>query len=239
MMPIGLNEYSRGKGGFMLWAKVRLKNGRIQYITTDHTWHAKRNNAYIKDCHYDQELDTEEFSFAAEIPNIWHTETATIDIRSEEKIAPLSNGKITLAPGEKRDAYIEFDKIYAGYVAVSVKAQGSLDIKLDSIETESPICTYHLRFVKNDSFRGLQLRSIGAYMVRIENNSMQTAEVELYMIATNYPVRIDANTYTSDEDLNYVTGRVEVPTPYGMMVIDLEKGSEIRVNIPEGIEVVM
>lgn len=222
MMPIGLNEYSRGRGGFMLWAKLRLKNGRIHYISTDDTWHAKRNNAYIKECYYDQALDTENFSFAAEIPNIWHTETAPIAIRSEENIKPLNNAKITLAPGEKKDICIEFDKIYAGFPAVNVKTKGSLDIKLDCIETEATVCTYHLKFVKNDNFRGFQLRSIGAYMVCAENNSTQNAEIEPYLIATNYPVLINANTYTSDEDLNLVLRVCKHTLKYCRQMIHLD-----------------
>ncbi|MBO5070907.1 MAG: hypothetical protein J6C37_11190 [Roseburia sp.] len=204
MMPIGLNEYSRGRGGFMLWAKLRFKNGRIKYITTDSTWLAKRNNAYIKDCHYEQDLDTEDFSFAVEVPNIWYTETAPINVRSEKAIYPINNGRIILAPGERREVHVEFDKIYAGFIGINAKVQGHLDIKLDCIETEISICTYHVKFVRNGGFRGLQLRSIGSYRVCIENNSAQEAEAEFYMTATNYPVLMDANTYTNDEDLNLV-----------------------------------
>ncbi|MBO5069640.1 MAG: hypothetical protein J6C37_04680 [Roseburia sp.] len=222
MMPIGINEYSRGKGGFMLWAKLRLKNGRVKYITTDHTWLARRNHAYIKDCYYDQTFDVDAFSFAAEVPNIWHTETAPLKIRSEEKIYPIENHKIMLAPKEKREVYLVFDKIYAGFVAANVKTQGCLEIKTDCIETEAPICTYHLKFTKNGDFRGLQLRSIGAYRAYVENHSAQPAEVELYMIATNYPVVMDAQTYTSDEDINLILQVCKHTLKYCRQMIHLD-----------------
>lgn len=222
MMPIGINEYSRGKGGFMLWGKLRLKNGRIKYITTDHTWLGKRNNAYVKDCYYEQALDVDEFSFAVEVPDIWHVETAPLKIRSEEKIYPIQNYRITLAPNEKKEIYLEFDKIYAGFVSVNVKTQGYLEINLDCIETETPICTYYLRFVENGNFRGFQLRSIGAYRACVENTSAQASEVELYMIATNYPVVVDANTYTSDGDLNLVLQVCKHTLKYCRQMIHLD-----------------
>ena len=222
MMPVGINEYSRGKGGFMLWAKLRFKDGRIRYITTDNTWLAKRNHGYIKDCHYDQSLDTDDFSFAVEVSNIWHTETAPIKTRSEEIIMPISGDRIVLAPGEKKDVSLAFDKIYAGFVAVRVNCEGLVDVKLDCIETEEPVCTYQLIFVKNGDFRGLQLRSIGAYMVHIENHSTQPAEVEVYMIGTNYPVYVDANTYTSDEDLNLVLEVCKHTLKYCRQMIHLD-----------------
>ena len=222
MMPVGINEYSRGKGGFMLWAKLRFKDGRIRYITTDDTWLAKRNHGYIKDCHYDQSLDTDDFSFAVEVSNIWHTETAPIKTRSEEIIMPISGDRIVLAPGEKKDVSLAFDKIYAGFVAVRVNCEGLVDVKLDCIETEEPVCTYQLIFVKNGDFRGLQLRSIGAYMVHIENHSTQPAEVEVYMIGTNYPVYVDANTYTSDEDLNLVLEVCKHTLKYCRQMIHLD-----------------
>lgn len=222
MMPVGINEYSRGKGGFMLWAKLRFKDGRIRYITTDDTWLAKRNHGYIKDCHYDQSLDTDDFSFAVEVSNIWHTETAPIKTRSEEIIMPISGDRIVLAPGEKKEVSLAFDKIYAGFVAVRVNCEGLVDVKLDCIETEEPVCTYQLKFVKNGDFRGLQLRSIGAYMAHIENHSTQPAEVEVYMIGTNYPVYVDANTYTSDEDLNLVLEVCKHTLKYCRQMIHLD-----------------
>lgn len=222
MMPVGINEYSRGKGGFMLWAKLRFKDGRIRYITTDDTWLAKRNHGYIKDCHYDQSLDTDDFSFAVEVSNIWHTETAPIKTRSEEIIMPISGDRIVLAPGEKKDVSLAFDKIYAGFVAVRVNCEGLVDVKLDCIETEEPVCTYQLKFVKNGDFRGLQLRSIGAYMAHIENHSTQPAEVEVYMIGTNYPVYTDAKTYTNDEDLNLVLEVCKHTLKYCRQMIHLD-----------------
>lgn len=222
MMPVGINEYSRGKGGFMLWAKVRLSSGRIKYITTDRTWLAKRNHAYIKECCYEQGDDVDEFSFAIEVPNIWHTEIAPIKIRTEEEIYPIESERVILAPKEKREIYLTFDKIHAGFVAANVKTQGSFDIKIDCIETELPVCTYDLKFVKNGKFRGFQLRSIGAYKAYIENKSAYTAEVKLYMIATKYPIDVDANTYTSDEDLNLVLQVCKHTLKYCRQMIHLD-----------------
>ena len=88
MMPVAINEYSRGRGGFMLEAKLTLDDGRVQYIVTDGTWLARHNRAFTQDCFYNQPLDTDKFAPAAEVFNIWHCETAPIPPRIEEIILP-------------------------------------------------------------------------------------------------------------------------------------------------------
>ena len=204
MMPSADNEYSRGKGGFMLWAKLRFKSGRVKYITTDNTWLAKRNHAYVHAYAYDQKLNIDDFSQAVEVENIWHTETAPIELRTERNIYPLNNAEIKILPDETKEIYLDFDKIYAGFVFVDVKTQGALSICLECLETDIAFCTYQLDFYKSGCYRGVQLNSIGAYRVRIENRSGQEATFKAHIIETHYPIHMDAITHTSDKDLNLV-----------------------------------
>lgn len=202
--PVGINEYSRGKGGFMLWGKLRLKNGRVNYITTDNTWLARHNKAYTTPYSYDLKADTETFSAACEINNIWHTETAPLEIRTEKYIVPSDGDNVEILPYETKKVHLEFDKIYAGFVSVEVKTKGETCVSLGCVETEAITRSYNLKFNKNGSYRGFQLESIGAYEITITNNSENTANVKIGVIETHYPVHLTARIHTSDNDLNLV-----------------------------------
>lgn len=202
--PIGINEYSRGKGGFMLWGKLRLKNGRVKYITTDRTWLARCNKAYTTAYSYDLKEDTESFSPSCEINNIWHTETAPLEIRTEKYLAPLNGGIVEVLPHETKKVYFEFDKIYAGFVSADVNTKGDVCISLGCVETETVTRSYSLKFNKDGSYRGFQLESIGAYDITVTNNSENTAKIKIGVIETQYPVHSTAKIYTSDNDLNLV-----------------------------------
>lgn len=206
MMPCALNEYSRGQGGFMLWAKLRLKNGRIKYISTDETWLCRKNQAYVDPYTYAGEEKSEEYIHAAEVPDVWHTKKAPIPLRTERMITDPKQSRIKIMPGETKEVLLEFDKIYAGYVSVGVKSQGKVSVKLEGAEvwdTKSTF-TYMLSFCGEDTYRGLQLHSIGLYRAKIVNYSSDEAWVDLALIETHYPVSEEAKTFTSDEALNRV-----------------------------------
>ncbi len=204
MMPCADNEYSRGRGGFMLWAKLRFKNGRVKYITTDRTWMVRRNHAYIGAYCYDQRLDTDVFSPAAEVENIWHTQTAPLKLRMERKVYPINKEAVKVLPGETKEFTFDFDRIYAGFVFVEVKTRGEVFVQLECLETDTAFRTYQLTFQESGNYPGVQLNSIGTYRVRMENHSEEEAFLEAYIIETHYPVSVDAATYTSDADLNLV-----------------------------------
>jgi len=204
MMPVAINEYSRGRGGFMLEAKLTLDDGQVKYITTDSTWLARRNHAYTQDCCYNQSLAMDEFTPACEVHNIWHTETAPIKPRIEETILPAGDGIYSIAPGETKEFDVEFDRIYAGFVTVEVQTSGPLSVELDCIETTERGAHYELFFESDDVFRGLQLQSAGLYRIKAINSGTQPAELTPYLTGTCYPVFSCARTETSDKDLNLV-----------------------------------
>ena len=222
MMPVAINEYSRGHGGFMLSARARLSDGSVKFITTDKSWQARLNRAFTLPYRYDQSLDTEIFAPAAEIDNIWHCETSPIKPRTEELIKPVANPVITLLPGEKKDIDVEFDMIHGGFIALDIKAAGPVDVTLDCIETDVSVGRYELHFSGNDTFRGLQLISAGLYRITAVNNSAAPAEIVPAIIATYYPVFSCANTTTSDKDLNLVLDVCRHTLKYCRQMIHLD-----------------
>lgn len=222
MMPVAINEYSRGHGGFMLSARVRLADGSVKFITTDKTWQARLNRAFTLPYRYEQALDTENWAAAQEIDNIWHCETSPIKFRTEELILPQTNAQITVAPDERMELDAEFDMIHGGFVKLDVKADGCVDIALDCIETDVSVGHYELKFCGNDVFRGLQLISAGMYRMVITNKSAAPAVIAPSMIATYYPVFGCTNTVTSDSDLNLVLDVCRHTLKYCRQMIHLD-----------------
>ncbi len=222
MMPVAINEYSRGHGGFMLEGKLRLADGRVKYIYTDNTWLARHNRAFYAPCCYDQSLDTDTFVSAEEIFNIWHCDNSAIPPRTEEILLPMGQGIYTVAAGETKTFEVEFDMIYAGFVTFEVKAKGEVLVEADCIETDVSVAHYDLKFVKDDTFRGLQLQSVGKYLIKITNNSADDFEITPYVIGTNYPVYSCARTTTDDADLNLVMDVCRHTLKYCRQMIHLD-----------------
>lgn len=204
MMPVAINEFSKGKGGFMLWAKLYFNNGDTKYISTDSSWLARCNYAYTAPYCFNQELDTDSFSPAKEVVNIWHTEISPLEILTENVIQPINNNTIEISPLKKRSVYVEFDKIYAGYLSLNIKTEGEISVTVETIETKTVNKTFNLKFNKSSKYRDFQLNSIGAYNIVIENKSNSKSYIEPFVTETHYPVHIDAKTYTNDRELNNV-----------------------------------
>ena len=59
-------------------------------------------------------------------------------------------------------------------------------------------------FDSNTDYRGLELHSVGQYVIKVKNCSDEKASITASLIATYYPVSIRAKTITSDRELNDV-----------------------------------
>lgn len=221
LSPSGINEYSRGHGGFMLEGRITLRDGRVKYIYTDESWAARPNFSFTSPRSCDQSADTDAFAPAESVFNIWHCETSPLPPRVETVVRPTC-GKFVLAPGETRTADLEFDMIHAGFVAAEVAADGPVEISLDCIETDCVCAHYDLRFFAGGSYRGFQLESAGLYRVTAVNRSEAAATVDLSMIATHYPAPDCAMTVTGDKDLNLVMDVCRHTLKYCRQMIHLD-----------------
>ena len=220
LMPVAINEYSRGRGGFMLSARVTLEDGSVKFICTDRTWQARLNRGFFLPYKYDQSLDNDVFGPAAETDNVWHTETAPTKVREEKVYLPVKNASVELAPGEKKTFDAEFDMIYGGFVGIDV--QGAVEMELECIETDVSVGHYELKFISDDKFRGLQLISAGLYRITAENKGDKPAVIAPYMIATYYPVFSCAKTVTSNAELNLVMDVCRHTLKYCRQMIHLD-----------------
>ncbi|MBR2339836.1 MAG: hypothetical protein IKA74_03270 [Clostridia bacterium] len=205
MIPIHICEYSRGRGGFMLSAIITFADGTQEQISTDKSWRVRNNGAYLSAREFDGRIEPDEFVYAEEIENIWNTSTAPIPTRIEFELLP--NGcDITLSPHEEKTVVLELDKIWGGFIHVRAEASGDLfaQITCSELEDTSRAKPESVIFSSDGEYRGFYLHSVGKIVVQCKNSSEHNSRLTVGLIATHYPVYEEANTVTSDEDLNLV-----------------------------------
>lgn len=204
MMPFHLCENSKGHGGFMLSGTVIFKDGSEEHFSTDSTWLVRKNSSYVQSDTYDGRIIPDNYVFAEETANIWNTQTAPIPIRSEKEIYPLTNRIITLAPHEEKEVFLEFDRIYSGFLHIKSITSGTLfaDAHIKELD-ENGVCE-HLIFTENDEYRSFILRSAGCILLNLKNDSDLPSSVETSFIFTHYPIGHEYSIITDDTDLNLV-----------------------------------
>ena len=111
---------------------------------------------------------------------------------------------VKVAPGEKKTEIVEFDKIWGGFITLQVKCDGLLKVRIECFETTEQGTAEEFVFDADDSYRGLQLQSVGGYRVMAENPADTPAEITVSLTETHYPIFCEAKTVTSDADLNCV-----------------------------------
>ena len=202
LMPVGINEYSQGHGGFMLTGRLRLADGSTIVIHTDKTWNCRLNRAYKAPFIYDGRIKPDPYETPEEIQNIWHCVTAPIPPRCEEVLVPYNRQSMTVPPHGKAEAVFLFDKIYAGFVSLTGQAQGELALQVQCFELEDQPGSEETCILDGAAqqltYRGLQLHSVGGYRIIAENRSDNPAQVIPQFISTHYPAAVCAKTTTSD-----------------------------------------
>lgn len=203
MCPAMICEFSKGHGGFMLWAAVHFEDGSFEQISTDDTWLARKNSAFVTRGIYDGRIQPDNYVNAQIIPDIWHVKLAPIPVRSENE---LLLGQIGLAPHEEITKTFELDMIYAGYLHVLSNDCGVVNTSFVFKETDEPRnATENVTLCgKGDEYRSFNMESVGSLTVRLKNESDSVASINIGIVTTCYPVEADADTVTDDKDVNEV-----------------------------------
>lgn len=204
MSPVQICEYSKGHGGFMLSAILTLEDGTEECVFTDESWAVRKNGSYCGIRNYDGRIKPDAFVPAECIENIWQAQTAPIPVREEHEIFS-DNSCVLLNSKEAKKLVLNFDKIYSGFVHIKVKAEGEVSVSLFCRETEEALQNEERLITACDSeYRGFFMHSAGKIEAEIQNRSMHGAEITISFIETHYPIYEQANTVTSDSDLNLV-----------------------------------
>lgn len=201
MMPVRINEFSMGHGGFMLYGEVELEDGTVEEITTDPTWLCRKDNAYTAPDYYDGTQPVEDFSPAVAVENIWHSAPAPIPPRMERDI---EQNTFTVLPHSSGEWDFEFPLVYSGFIHLDVTAESPLNLTVQCRETEVVRAAEHFVFTRDTAYISPGIRSVGGYHVLAENTGDSPATVTLSVMETHFPVSRCAITTTPDEDLNLV-----------------------------------
>ena len=203
MFPYHICEYSKGHGGFMLSALLTFEDGSEMAVHTDETWLARKNGGYNAPKSFDGRIKPDKFTNAEITPNIWNTITAQIPVREETELCP-ENSIILLTPREEKRVILELDKIWGVFIKVEAETQGELHAEILCRELEEKSSQEILIFSENQSYRGFCMHSAGNIEVTAKNLTAQSAKLKVSFIKTHYPIYEEADTITSDEELNEV-----------------------------------
>ena len=195
-------ESSKGQGGFYLHGEIFFRDGTKTYITTDESWLIRKENGYKAPCSYDDRINLQDYVSAQRIENLWKTETSPIPSCAEREVFPVNGGKVSLFGKEKREVEFSFDKIYAGYLFL--KTDGNVSVKLKYCERNALCSEERVILSREKEYRGIDFHSVGRIVATFENRQARETEVRLSLLATCYPVTVQAKTETSDSDLNQV-----------------------------------
>lgn len=201
MMPVRINEFSMGHGGFMLHARVELADGTVQEVTTDPTWLCRQNHAFTAPDYYDGAMPVDDFAPAVAVDNRWHSAVAPIPPRIEQERHPNT---FIIPPHQKVEVDYEYPLVYSGFIHLQVQTAGRLTMQVDVREVERVDAHEYFTFVRDTDYHSPGIRSVGGYHVYAENHGDTPATVTLSVTETHFPVTRCAHTVTSDEALNQV-----------------------------------
>lgn len=203
MMPVHICEYSRGHGGFMLSALLTFEDGTQCEVATDRSWLVRKNGSDISPGRFDGRIPPDEYVNAEETENIWNTATAPIPVRTEFELFP-DKCNMLLTPGEKKEIVLELDQIWGGFLHIKAETSGNLFVRIQCREIDEDSGANEIIFTQDGAYRDFEMHSAGNLLVSICNDSVLSSRLTVSFIATHYPVTEQADTVTSDSDLNMV-----------------------------------
>ena len=221
MAPGDIFEFSRGRGGFMLCAEVFFEDGSVESVGSDSTWQVRLNRAFVGFCEYDGRIKPDDYTFAEEIDDIWHTATAPIATRTETEISP-DGCTFRVAPNEEAEYIIDYPMIYAGsiHAVSSGEADVLIDVTCRELDTE---CSKESIILSGcDEYRSFKLHSVGNTQVKVKNLSSVPSLITVNLIAIHYPVYTVAHTETSDCELDGVLKLCEHTLRYCRQTLHLD-----------------
>ncbi len=203
MCPVQICEYSKGRGGFMLRATLCFEDGSQTEISTDESWLCRKLSAYTGARSYDGRLEQRALMQAEKVDDVWHCETAPIPVRVERLIQP-EGSDIILNPGEEKTVVLTLDMIWAGFVQLSARCQGEVQVHVACREIDEKGSAEDAVFVSDGVYRGFTLHSAGSLTVTCKNLSKAPAALRVSFIETHYPAAEPARTTIYDDQIDQV-----------------------------------
>lgn len=206
LFPIQICEFSMGRGGFMLIATVHFEDGDTLEVSTDSTWHAKLVPSYYSPKFYDGRLTSVDAGAPIKIEDIWCATDNPLPLRYEKRKLPLGDNVFSIPAGKTRELFVEYDKIYAGYLSIKCKSKGTVSLDCMILETNADTVgkMQKLIFSGDDDYLGSIMYSVGLIKVSAHNESCTEAVLDIAINEAYLPSCIEALTVTDRDWLNKV-----------------------------------
>lgn len=206
LSPVVQTDVSAGRGGFYLQCEVTFEDNSKTVIGTDKNWLCAQNTAYRTPNVLDFTTVPDKKSNAKEIESVWNLKRSEIPNLQEEKVLPQNSHAMTTAPHTKQTFRLDFDRIYSGYAAFNVSAEGDCLITAETFEVpEKVLWKEEIHTKANLCYRSFRLNSIGGMEITVENNSEQNVVIsDAGLIFTCYPVNTEGTFSCSDRLLNKI-----------------------------------
>ena len=207
LSPAVMTDYSCGHGGFYLEGRAEYADGTAEDFRTDESWQARLNPQYISAREFDYTRVPDGWMNAARASSVWTLRVSALPHLDEARLSPVKGGDhLSAAAGKTAETTVLFDRIYAGYIAFDLKAQGRCEITVTPFELEGQEEKGDIIIADgNLSHRGSRMYSVGGCHIRLVNCSDAPAENERFaLISTHYPVRSEGAFRCSDRALERV-----------------------------------
>jgi len=202
LKPVQEFDLSMGKGCLVLAAKLTFEDGSEEYVYTDETWLARRENEYLSPWVMDYTRKRDEWKNAVLQENIWNVELSQIKNLQEEIV---SSEKFTVAPKGKAEFKVELDRIYSAYSYLDIKANGDYKIELISVEKDDISEKKHIiRGNSSEVYRSNEYYGLGEYRLIVDNMSDEEMNITSEVIFVCYPSDEKGYFKCSDDMLNRI-----------------------------------
>ena len=202
LTPTVQTDNSKGKGGFILEARLVFDDGSDTLVYTDESWFARREREYLSPWYMDYTRKRCEWSNAILTENIWNVVPSQIKNLKEETV---SSEKFVTKAKSTAEFNIVLDRIYSAYSVLDIKAKGEYKIELITSETRGISERKHwIKGNKSEYYRSNEYYAVGEYKLIVDNMSDEDIEITAEVVFVCYPS--DENGYfkCSDDILNRI-----------------------------------
>ena len=195
-------DTSRGRGGFILSARLVFEDGTETTVCTDETWLARCEREYLSPRMMDYTLTADEWYPAEVCENVWNLVSTQLKPLKEETVHSKS---FVIEANTKKEFYVPLDKIYSAYTGLKIKAEGIWKIQFISSEINGISERRHkLKGKGNADYRALEMDSIGEYTILVENESDMPMEIQTEIYFVCYSSEEKGNFSCSENLLNEI-----------------------------------
>ena len=206
-VPIVQCDMTQGQNGFVCACKIVFTDGTSQWVYSDETWRCRLLSAATRGGEFDFTQKEDEWNSAEILSSVWDLYPSEIENTIEERILPKGKKTLIVKAGKTQTARYELDKIYSGYYAFEVQAEGLYELNIYDYEKNETQRERRIA-IKGDNnlaFRSLVLSSAGGFDIEIKNCGQTDVKIEnIVFLFQHYPCLSLGNFVCNDETLNKV-----------------------------------